>query len=172
MQFIRTNELSNVGWIRPENWHITLIFLGNFPGDRVVSLSNMLSDFFNKINPFHLYLDRFIYKPSIRDPKMIWAKFVSSKEFDELIFAIDKQLKEYYNSQALAYNVQIRKFNIPHITLARLKNEYRAFPRLKFDEKIISELKVKDCHLFESKLLPNGAEYQLLHTFGFNPIKN
>ncbi|MFC2114542.1 RNA 2',3'-cyclic phosphodiesterase, partial [Bacteroidota bacterium] len=165
MRFIEHLTLDKVRWINPENWHITLVFLGSFPVDKVQALTDNLEEFFTQAPSFNLFYDRYSYKPGFKNPTMIWANFQHSEEFDKLVISAYSHLSDFYTSHEIPFKLSIREHNIPHITLARLKQEYNPFPKLQDTKKDFPVLQVKDCHLFESALLPKGAKYHLLHSF-------
>ncbi|MBT3303567.1 MAG: RNA 2',3'-cyclic phosphodiesterase [Bacteroidetes bacterium] len=167
-EFIQQQQLDKIRWIKPENWHVTLIFIGYFHQKYLTDLANHLTDFFSNICPFSIDFEKFIYQPEPKNPRMIWAKFKQSYQFDNLVQETFAYLKEWYEQHHLEFNIHIRNTNIPHITLARPKQNDQPFPKLKYSKVNPSVLEVKDCHLFESKLLPKGAEYHLLHTFSFD----
>ena len=165
MRFIEHLTLDKVRWINPENWHITLVFLGSFPVDKVQALTDNLEEFFTQAPLFNLYFDHYSYKPEFKNPTMIWANFQHSEAFDKLVIETYNQLTNFYSFQSIPFKISIRFHNIPHITLARLKQEYNPFPELIKRKEEVPSLQVKDCHLFESVLLPKGAKYHLLHSF-------
>lgn len=168
MHFIEAQNLEKVRWINPENWHITLIFIGDFKVEGIPDLTLHLKDYFVKSSCFELPFESFVYKPNQSKPSMIWGKFKTSEVYNQIIHDTYEYLKEFYESQSLPFNISIRPVNIPHITLARLKNEYPVFPKLINRNNDMPLLKIKDCFMFESVLLPKGVEYHLLHSFSFS----
>lgn len=171
-QFIALQKLDNIRWIKPVNWHITLVFLGSFPIFKIHSLSLHLEDYFSKFNSFELHFEKFIYKADIHNPTMIWTKFKASVTFDHLVRLTFDHLREFYLLHQIPFDISIRQHNIPHVTLARVRQEYQHFPKLIIDSPAYPPLAVKNCHLFESILLPNGAKYNLLHNFSLSQNTN
>lgn len=164
-RFISAQNLRGIRWIAPQNWHVTVLFLGNFPTDYIPALKEGLHDLFSRIDPFFIEFEDFAYVPDGKNPRMIWGKFRECDYFNYLVHTTHAYLTEFYSAHYLTFNIEIRLQNIPHITLCRLKNEYHIWPPLKVRKLFIQQLLVKECQLFESVLLPKGAEYYILHGF-------
>jgi 2'-5' RNA ligase len=172
LHFTEQHDKLGYNWIKPENWHITLIFMGNFSEKLIPSLNTCLVDFFSQINPFDLCFDGFFYKPNKGHPRMLWAGFQQSHAFDELVQSANQVLFEFYRQKQTPFDINTRKINIPHITLCRLGKGKQTPGNLENKQQNVKNLKVQVCHLFESVLLPKGAKYHLLHSFSLNPTNN
>lgn len=166
-EFIEANQHLNCRWIKAENWHITTIFIGDFPASLTEELIQNLDIHFSKQKAFNLNWDQFTYAPDQRNPRMIWGKFQHSSAFDEMILASFQNLKAFYQKHQLDFQIKIRGKNTPHITLTRLKKA-RHFPELSSPFNTPDKLQVHNCLLYESVLLPKGAQYHILHDFSFS----
>lgn len=145
-------------WVEPENFHITLLFLGNVSELYLPELRQLVRGLSAKIAPFTLHFDQIQFFPR-KFPHMIWASFHRSLEFEELTGELKKYLEVYIQNQE-------KKEQIPHATLARLKAPLD--PRkFSFRPYRMPDLLVKECQLFESTLTPDGPHYTLIETFPY-----
>ena len=101
-------------WVRPENFHVTLRFLGDVDPMLTVDLERVCREIGEEISPFELVVDRLGAFPSPARPRVLWAGGEAPASFLELAAALSDGL------QALDFP-QERKETVAHITLARLK---------------------------------------------------
>jgi RNA 2',3'-cyclic 3'-phosphodiesterase len=169
-KFIAQQNIPNIKWIVPENWHITVLFLGDFPAHHIPVLISSLNEFFKTRQFFSLDFERFIYKPNQSRPTMIWAKFYQNTYFDLLCLKLADHLEKLYSELSVPFRMSIHSENIPHITLSRLKNQLNRYPdlNLKRIDNIQPLLRCDFCTLFQSVLLSEGAKYSNLADFKLN----
>lgn len=166
-KFITQQDIPKVKWIAPENWHITVLFLGDFPAQHIPVLITSLNEFFNKQHFFSLDFDHFIYKPKQAKPTMIWARFHLNSYFDLLCLTLVNHIEKLYFDLSVPFSMSLHSENIPHITLSRLKNPLLRYPDLNLKD-IDQEhplLRCDFCILFQSILTPDGAKYTKLAEF-------
>ncbi len=142
-----------------ENIHMTLFFLGNVP---IYDIPKLTKNFKNAqdLNHFRASIEKTGVFPSTQHPKIFWLGLGSGKK--KLI-----KLHEYVKKALTPLKKE--KF-IPHITIGRTSQSYRKIDVLPFLEYVYSprELDVNSVALYESQLLPHGAEYKVLTTFPLN----
>lgn len=142
-------------WVKRENMHITMSFVGEV--DRV-SYRTLLSELERiDFHKFSLKVKGVGYFKSKKGPRVIWAGIDKSSDLYKLKDEIDAVLEE------LGINFDKRKFH-PHITLARPKNvTYDAFN--KYMEEVSKdetfELPVESFEVFSSKLTDDGVSYSV-----------
>lgn len=145
-----------IKWIDRKNWHITTVFIGDFPSSLIKPLISFLNPVLSVRPVFNIEFDTFCLAPDKRNPRMIWAKYHLSEEYDALISAIFSGLKHFYTDNRLDFNLSLHRRNIPHITLSRLRNR---IPE-KFDNYSTHQsLEINHIILFESILKREGAQY-------------
>lgn len=169
-RFISQQQIPSVKWIAPENWHITVLFLGDFPSQHISELISTLSDFFKTRQSFSLHFDGFIYQPKQSKPNMIWGRFRQNSYFDSVCRQLADKMESLYFDLSLSFNMSIHSENIPHITLSRLKNSLIRYPDLNV-KNIETEqpvLRCDFCMLYQSVLMPQGAKYSKLAEFNFS----
>ena len=167
INFINSQIPSDIRWIKEENWHVTSIFIGDFPAHLLQNLNNHLTTYFKTQPFFSLEFDTFLYIPNKSRPRMIWGQFYKNQNFDSLLKGSLKSLKEFYKQENLDFEIKLHKDSIPHITLCRIKKHHyvQSELNLDFSNDLSLTLEVKYCQLYESVLKPQGAEYTMLKEF-------
>lgn len=150
-------------WVRPENLHVTLKFIGKTDPAK---LDSILSALANVRSPqkIRLHFRNIGFFPNANRPRVIWGGMEASENLAPLAHSIDQQIA------ALGFPAEERAFT-PHLTLARLDPPAIA-PELRaaieeLAARDFGELHTSEFHLIESKLKPTGAEYTTLQSFSF-----
>ncbi len=140
------------GWGReviPENFHITLLFLGNISYEVAECLTQSVQDVM--VHPFNVTLDRLGY---FDKTKIFWVG--PSK--------VPRELESLYKSvRNCAQHCGISKLSkryVPHVTLLRNCE----VPITNPDFKPI-EWEIEEFHLVESRIDRDGAHYYTVETF-------
>lgn len=154
---------SEVRWVRPENIHLTLKFLGNIEPESVQPLSEVVDRCVASITPFDLYIEELGAFPALNSPKAIWVGLGGQLHIlRDLQLSLDEQLVE------LGYDKEIKYF-IPHLTIGRTKNGMHLAGRKKIglalstaSVEIGASLPVKSLSLLQTTLTPLGSIYTQL----------
>jgi 2'-5' RNA ligase len=150
------SELKELGvmgfWKSPENFHITLEFLGELESDQVAVLTETMSKAASHCRPFGLTIGELGAFPSFKRPHTLWTAVRGNlAELNRLRQDLHQELKNK------GFNLDERKFK-PHISLA-------SRPKLdKIDislvrSKILGEYMVAEIVLFESKVIHGKRVY-------------
>jgi RNA 2',3'-cyclic 3'-phosphodiesterase len=150
-------------WVRAENLHVTLKFLGETESVKLAELRNVLSAV-RSSEPVNLEFCGLGFFPNEKRPRVFWAGMETSPNLKTLAADIDQV------THRLGFPLEERPF-APHLTLAR-------FPLPGIPPKFLQAIREKgaqtfgslrthDFHLIESKLKPTGAEYTTVQTFQF-----
>jgi 2'-5' RNA ligase len=150
-------------WVRAENLHVTLKFLGPTDNARVMAIENALSAIRNA-EPVTLAFRGLSFFPSEKRPRVFWAGMDPSANLKPLAAEIDHAVHK------LGFPLEERPF-APHLTLARFEPPGMP-PKLAaaIAENACREfgcMTARQFHLIESKLKPTGAEYTTLRSFAF-----
>lgn len=156
---LREEELP-VRWVDPENFHVTLKFLGEVRRDRVPAIEDALDRVASETPPFSTSIGGFGAFPSVRRPRVIWVGIGASPELRCL-----KQDLEWTFSE-LGFDVETRAFH-PHVTLGRAREDggagvFRGLDACFADLELDGELRVHTVDLMESRLSPGGAKYSVV----------
>ncbi|MGA2482683.1 MAG: RNA 2',3'-cyclic phosphodiesterase [Candidatus Acidiferrales bacterium] len=154
-------------WVRAENIHVTLKFIGEVPPGQLDPIRGALSA---------MRLDAAVsirfrglgFFPNDRRPRVFWAGMDASENFAPLAASIEAALAP------LGIPRESRPFT-PHLTLARFP-EPRPAPELleavaPLLDKEFGSATTSEFHLMESRLKPGGAQYTRLATFSFAPLR-
>jgi 2'-5' RNA ligase len=150
-------------WVRAENLHVTLKFLGEVAEEKVAAIRSALGEV-RSGEPVKLEFRGLGFFPNEKHPRAFWAGIEVSPNLKTLSTDIEGAMEK------LGIPREQREFS-PHLTLARFER-----PRLpEALRKIIAEnaqrdfgsLQTNEFHLIQSKLRPSGAEYTTLTSFRF-----
>lgn len=152
-----------IRWTKPENLHITLIFLGHLIDEQILEVCKITEEITSKYQPFLINLKKICYGPPKKmPPRMVWVEGERSKELANLKNDLEKSLIEKINFS------QERRALTPHITLGRIRTwEWRrinAEERPKVDTEIDLSFEVNSIEVMESELKRGGAEYAILES--------
>jgi 2'-5' RNA ligase len=152
-------------WIRPENLHVTLKFLGETDPLKLTPLQNVLSAV-RSPEPVNLEFRGLGFFPNEKRPRVFWAGMEASANLKTLAVDVDQAVHK------LEFTPEERPY-APHLTLARISLPIIP-PKLRqaIGEKsgqTFGSLRAREFHLIESKLKPAGAEYTTLRSFRFAP---
>jgi 2'-5' RNA ligase len=152
-----------VKWVRPENIHITLKFLGETEISKLAAVQATLSAI-RSSQPVTLDFRGLGFFPNDKRAKVFWAGMEASPNLPSFATEIDQTMHK------LGFPLEDRPFT-PHLTLARFQPPGLP-PKLAaaaqdFASREFGSLTAREFHLIESKLKPAGAEYTTLQSFPF-----
>jgi RNA 2',3'-cyclic 3'-phosphodiesterase len=149
-------------WSRPEQFHLTLRFLGNVEVATVPALISSLENTCGRFAPLRLNAQGAGVFPNWKFPRVLWAGVTDATgQLGPLQTAVQLATATYTEQPAEA------SFQ-PHLTLARrnqltqpgLKELERAVATL--SEKVFVEWDVDAVHLMRSELSAHGAHHSVL----------
>jgi 2'-5' RNA ligase len=150
-------------WVRAENLHVTLKFIGEAPPEKLDPIGKVLAGV-RLDSPAKLDFRGLGFFPNEKHPRVFWAGIEASPNLKKLAGDIELTMEK------LGIPHEQRPFS-PHLTLARF--ETRKLPenlRVAIQKNATREfgtLETEQFHLIESKLKPSGAEYTTLQSFAF-----
>ena len=150
-------------WVRPENLHVTLKFIGEIAETKLAAICTALAQVCSE-RPVTLDFRGLGFFPDEKHPRVFWAGIETSPNLKTLAAEIEKA------AEALGIPREQRPFS-PHLTLARFEP-----PRLPDQLRVavqanagreFGSLLTNQFHLIESNLKPSGAEYTTVESFSF-----
>ncbi|MEK6563835.1 MAG: RNA 2',3'-cyclic phosphodiesterase [Candidatus Omnitrophota bacterium] len=160
---------ADVRWVKPENIHLTLKFLGETPVEetKIPEIIRCLKELGGQIKPFTARISGMGAFPSLKSARVIWVGVKEdTTELTKLAGMIEDSLVK------LGFPEEKRKFSA-HLTLGRLrsnKNKDKLGQKLeKFKIPGLS-VRINSIALFESVLHPTGAAYQKLSEISLSKI--
>ena len=150
-------------WVRSENLHVTLKFIGEASATKLDGICGALSAIRSDA-PVDLQFRELGFFPDEKYPRVLWAGLVASPNLPLLAGHIDRALE----AQGIAPD---KRAFTPHLTLARFEppglHEKLRVAIQKNSEREFGTFQAREFHLIESKLKPTGAEYTSLASFPF-----
>ncbi|MBU0546684.1 RNA 2',3'-cyclic phosphodiesterase [Patescibacteria group bacterium] len=154
-------------WTKPENLHITVVFLGNISEMELPSICEITNEVAQRHTSFFINLNQVCYGPPKKiPPRMIWAKGEPLMELTKLKEDLEQSL-----SGSVNFHHEERAL-VPHITLARIKTwdwqkiELEERPTVEKDLDI--KFEVESIDIMESELKRNYPTYIILESI---PLK-
>ena len=162
---LKLGKQSWVKWVDPYSIHLTLKFLGNVAVDRIDEITRAVEEAVQGIPPFHLEVKGLGVFPSLRRVQVAWVGI--GGEVDKL-GKVQQRIES--NLAHLGFAAESRAF-VPHLTLARVRNQATSEERQKFGELIAStrfeavySIKVDNICLMKSQLTREGAIYSRINS--------
>ncbi|HHT9138707.1 MAG TPA: RNA 2',3'-cyclic phosphodiesterase [Candidatus Wunengus sp. YC60] len=153
---------AGVGWVAPENIHITLKFIGYIDEEKIDAVIDIIKDSVTHIKPFDLGYTGVGVFPTPKNPRVIFAQAIDTA-------GVLAKIHERLDNQLMALGVEHedRKFDA-HLTVGRIKtrrnltklmenlNSYNGF---NFGSEHVTQVV-----LMKSDLSPEGPIYTKLHS--------
>ena len=140
-------------WLKSENFHITLRFLGMVSALQKEEIITALPELIGKILPFDLRLGKLLLFPNTLHPKCLALKVLPGQPL--------LTLAKILGQLALKHNCQQEKYPFtPHITLGRFKHS----PDFDFTQLPVHTLQclVREIYLLKSDVDHQGASYSVI----------
>lgn len=155
---------TDVNWVRPENFHLTLKFLGATPSERIESIQQALSRAVSGREPFEVELSRVGAFPSPSRVRVVWVGLAPEGPLVQLAGRLEDEL------EGLGVAREERPF-AAHVTLGRRRTPRR-------DEALQKKLgelavasgarsRIAEVVLMQSQLRPGGPVYTPVARFPF-----
>jgi len=161
------NELRGIvpqaKWVRAENLHVTLKFLGEVEKVKLQAIHQALSTI-RSAAPVGLEFRGLGFFPNEKRPRVFWLGMEASSNLNVLVRGIDDGMHK------LSFPPEDRPFR-PHLTLARFQPPVMPSKLgsavKEYSARNFGSLTAREFHLIESGLKPSGAEYTTLQSFSF-----
>ena len=153
---------SKIKWVKFDNFHLTLKFLGKTHIDKIEKIKIELSEIAKNNEPFDMKIQGSgVFKDFFR-PTILWVGVRNHDVFDELKNDIENIMA------GLDFQIDHRRFK-PHLTIGRIKDikkrdEFEKFVR-GYEHMLFQMIKVEEIILYESILKPEGPTYVELEKF-------
>ena len=144
-------------WVRPENIHLTLKFLGDIKEDNLEKITAALHESIAAYEPISLYAKGLGVFPGIKRPRVVWVGIAGQLES---LIGLQQSLEQ--GLEGLGFEKEKRPFK-GHLTLGRIKR--RIDPKqlgnalIKYDEFKSETFSAENIVMYKSELKPTGAVY-------------
>jgi 2'-5' RNA ligase len=156
---------ADVKWVKPENIHLTLKFLGEIDEKQADKIKNILQDLAKEKQTFEMAISELGAFPKLNFPRVIW---IGIKKGAENVLNIASELEEKLSK--IGFPKEKRSFS-GHISIGRVRSNKNRLQLIEAVNKIneanqketYTQL-VKNITLFKSTLTPQGPIYEALFT--------
>jgi 2'-5' RNA ligase len=150
---------ADIKWVKPENLHLTLKFLGDTPEILLPKIHESLAKTITSFEPFYIRIYGTGVFPNKKYPKVIWIGLEHSSMLKTLAKEIELSMTTF------GYQKERKGFN-PHLTVGRVRSQKGIIDIMKDLENSqnadFGSLGVNSVDLMKSVLNPKGAEYTCL----------
>jgi 2'-5' RNA ligase len=147
---------ADIRWVKPDNIHLTLKFLGEVDDKEIDPIVKTLKDFCTMYSGFSLEVKGVGVFPNIRSPRVLWVDISGSG----LLSGLQKGIEDGLSS--LGFNPENRRF-VPHLTLGRFRSsagKHDLHNRIEQNKDLsLGSFDVMSVSLMRSDLSPAGARY-------------
>ena len=155
-----------INWVKPDNIHLTLKFIGNTPNEDVPKIIDGVGTMLKNHKSFTMDFNRTGIFGSRYAPRVLWLGMQNTPQ--ELYDLEEDTLTAFDN---IGY-LRDRQNFVPHITLGRIKElcEKQYFQKIVsgIEQKSYIKQEVNEIILFQSFLRPEGAVYKEVKKFRMN----
>jgi len=155
------DPIGAVRWVRPENLHLTLKFLGEVQDDVLPPLERALERVGHQVRPGVINLRGVGVFPRWDRPRVIWVGAPKADTLAEAAAAVDAALVP------VGFEPEERPF-APHLTIGRVRRSPGdGFAEVckKYDQTDFGTISLDEVSLVRSRLTPKGPIYTVLRRF-------
>lgn len=154
---------ADVGWVRPENLHLTLKFLGQVGEGRIGAIGEAIAAAATGCGPVHLVFQGLGAFPRPREARVVW---IGLSHGSEALAALQARIEAALES--LGFAREARPFTA-HLTLGRVRGPARreqlARAITEAPAEALGEMVLDRIELMQSNLSAGGARYSILQSF-------
>nr|MDK2850137.1 2,3-cyclic 3-phosphodiesterase [Candidatus Cloacimonadota bacterium] len=167
LSFFQSLKHKGINWVRPENLHLTVNFIGEVAEHRVGELSRVIAQQVARYAPPVLKAEGIELFPYV-SPRLVWLK-LSGDSRDLMV--LNRQLLS--SLRELKIEADPKKLKL-HVTLCRLKEAQSPdFERAVLSYEVPSEPQIWDTlSLYRSVLSPQGPRYDIIEQYNLNKRRN
>ncbi|MGH2546726.1 MAG: RNA 2',3'-cyclic phosphodiesterase [Actinomycetota bacterium] len=148
-------------WVKPENWHVTVKFLGRTWPRLVARVNEAAREAAAAIRPFRVGVEGMGVFPGPGRARVLWVGLVDRDDsLPALARALDDRLADEFPPEKRGFT--------PHLTVARfnppvaVRDHVEELAATAFD---VVPFRVGELVLYRSHLSPRGARYEPLERF-------
>ena len=179
------DEAKNIRWLSPENWHLTISFLGYQPDEAIgpilESIKETVKEHSNILKNVGMSTDqrgvrvefeKIIWAPPDKPARMIWL--TGTKETSKKLDEIKNHLENELIKNDVKFQPENRSYNA-HLTLARFQPAPINMDTISINQflnqhKSALSFQAQSLDLMESHLKRTGAEYEILTSVNFQKV--
>jgi 2'-5' RNA ligase len=153
---------ADIRWVRPENVHITVKFLGDIDENVLPAIRETLSKIAASQKSFTVKLSGTGFFPDKRRPRVVWVDIQEYQGLKELNEIVEESMV------SIGFKREDKHFS-PHLTIGRVRTQKNLSSLLEAMETLkgrdFGNIQVRLLSLMKSELKPTGAEYKTMAEF-------
>lgn len=149
----------SVKWVKHENLHITLLFLGDIDNEFLRNSIKTLADIALKEKSFEMSLKKLGAFPNTHSPRVIWIGAETGKT--ELV-SLQEKIETAFTG--IGYKPEPKKFH-SHLTIGRVRERISIADKIFATEYESLVFKIESLVLYKSTLTPLGPIYEKIKEF-------
>jgi RNA 2',3'-cyclic 3'-phosphodiesterase len=156
-----TPEISGIRWIREENFHFTLKFLGLLQEPQIEPISKALAQAIHPFRRFAINVKSFGVFPDIKRARVLWVGLEGS-DLPALAKSVESVLEPFgFPGENRIYrpHLTVGRWRYPMGSHQQLEDKLKLWKNFEFGESAVDEVV-----LFQSVLKRDGAVYRPLKT--------
>ena len=161
LKTVVNNDGAIVNWVRNDNIHLTLKFIGDTPEDDVDQIGHTIKDITGSTQSMQFKISGTGCFPKKERPRILWLGIDGDLiPLQTLVTKINEEL------DILGYPKEEKNY-IPHLTLARIKYPQKHTPDISSFLDTVYEpiqLQINKIHFMRSELFFKGSVYTILET--------
>lgn len=154
-----------INWVKEENFHLTLKFIGKTQAKQILEIIKTLEHCALQTDAFSMQLNRIGIFGSAYHARVVWAGISENEPLNKLHNRLVQDLEK------IGFPSDRQNF-VPHFTLGRIKNikhkDHFKNVMDKLEKDFIQETQVSAFVLYESILTPEGPIYKAIKHFELN----
>lgn len=150
---LKTSDIS-AKWVKPENIHLTLKFLGNIKEPQIGQVKDTIRETASLLKPFEVSFNNFGVFPNPKKPKVFFISLTEENALKKIADILENKLEKFGFKKENRFKA--------HITLARIKNATNIINLVKEITNIsfIKSFAIQEIILFRSTLTQLGPTYE------------
>lgn len=161
---------SGIAWVKSENLHLTLKFLGDTPAAQIPEMAAAMAAICARYQPVAARISGSGFFPNANKPRVLWlAVKTHNDDLARLAQEIDNACAQW------GFRKEARPF-APHLTVARVRDGAAAAVVASMQERQFSspETVLRECVFMKSTLQAGGSFYTPLHRLrlSHSPVQN
>lgn len=168
----RALSRTGASWTRPEQWHLTLKFLGNVEADRIAALTAAVRAVCESAAPLRLRAADMGCFPDGRHPRVVW---VGVRDQDNRLAGLAKAMQ----GATAAFTTEKAEGHFTgHITIARMKHLPRAEAEILaefskgIEHRVFGDWTAEAVAVMRSELAAGGARHTCLARWPLTALRD
>jgi 2'-5' RNA ligase len=163
-KFKKISAKDKISWVKPENVHVTLKFLGETDLKYTGKIISVMEKAVSGMERFDILIEDTGVFPSAKNPRVMW---IDCKDEGENITAIKRRLDR--GLKRLGFGVEKKKFQ-PHLTIARIRHlskDSEVIEKFLMNKTEFGKIEAGSIQLISSELSSTGSKYEVIGNVEF-----